>query len=192
MAYDLLVESGPATPATADRPSRSPAYRHVKHATPPTSGAATLFDSFQQSVKLYANEPCLGHRPVDAEGNAQEYKFMTYAEVATQVAQFASSMRACGLKKGDRVAVFGANCSEWMVAMQVRTRLQVHQHVCVRLWARTCAARMCQCRDLPGLSSERVATRHADAHVAQRTRIHTHVRAWAYKGTYKGTLCSMP
>ena len=125
MAYELLVESGPAQPATESRPSRSKAYRHVKHATPLKAGAATLFDSFQRSVKLYANEPCLGHRPMDAEGNAQPFKFMTYAEVATKVAQFASSLRACGLTKGDRVAVFGANCAEWMIAMQARDRIRL-------------------------------------------------------------------
>jgi acyl-CoA synthetase (AMP-forming)/AMP-acid ligase II len=44
---------------------------------------------------------------------------MTYAEVAADVAHVASALAQLGLHKGDRVGVYGANCEEWMIAMQV-------------------------------------------------------------------------
>jgi hypothetical protein len=36
------------------------------------------------------------------------------------VTAVASGLAAQGLKRGDRVGVYGANCVEWMLALQVR------------------------------------------------------------------------
>jgi len=44
---------------------------------------------------------------------------MTYGEVAAQVAQIAAALAGLGLGKNDRVGVYGANCGEWMISMQV-------------------------------------------------------------------------
>jgi long-subunit acyl-CoA synthetase (AMP-forming) len=44
---------------------------------------------------------------------------MTYGEAAAAVVDAAGALAAAGLKKGARVGVYGANCPEWMIAMQV-------------------------------------------------------------------------
>lgn len=51
---------------------------------------------------------------------AQPYEFITYAEAEQQTALIASAFKALGLKRCDKVCVLGANCPEWMLAMQVR------------------------------------------------------------------------
>lgn len=53
-------------------------------------------------------------------GKAGDYVFKTYAEVQKDVIQIASALRGLGIEPGQRVGVFGANCPEWMIAMQVR------------------------------------------------------------------------
>jgi len=45
-----------------------------------------------------------------------------YAEVSEKVTAVASGLAAQGLKRGDRVGVYGANCVEWMLALQVGCR----------------------------------------------------------------------
>jgi long-chain acyl-CoA synthetase len=124
MSYELLKEIAPAAPAAEGTPTRSAVYRHALHQQTPTGQAATLFESFRQSVKLYADEPCLGRRETDREGNAKPFTFLTYKEVDSRVANFASALKAAGLRKGERVAIFGANCCEWMIAMQVCSLLR--------------------------------------------------------------------
>jgi long-chain acyl-CoA synthetase len=119
--YEWLRESGPAKPADGDKPSRSACYRHKKHASAPVSSTATtLFEVFENSVKTCHDRPCLGHRPVNKDGEAGDFTFLTYKETSDKVKGFAASLKAAGVNKKDRVAVFGANCSEWMIAMQVR------------------------------------------------------------------------
>lgn len=138
-AYEFLTESGPATAASETTPSRSAAYRHVKHAEPPRGASGvTLYEVFENSVKNFPNEPCLGHRPLGKDGVAGDFTFLTYQETADKVKGFATSLAAAGLQKGDRVAVFGANCSEWMIAMQVRTHVTFEMS-CRSLDAGCCA-----------------------------------------------------
>jgi hypothetical protein len=52
-------------------------------------------------------------------GKAGDYVFMTYSEAGEAVGQIASALATLGLGKADRVGVYGANCCEWMIAMQV-------------------------------------------------------------------------
>lgn len=52
-------------------------------------------------------------------GAVGEYQFLSYKQVAEQVAQLASGMAAAGVQPQERVGVFGANSPEWMMAMQV-------------------------------------------------------------------------
>lgn len=120
-SYEHLVETTPARDASGDKPSRSPGYRHVKHKEPPRCEyASTLYEIFQHSVKEHGEKPCLGHRPKNKDGLAGDYTFLTYSEVADKVKAFAASLRAAGVRKPERLAVFGTNCPEWMIAMQVR------------------------------------------------------------------------
>jgi hypothetical protein len=48
-----------------------------------------------------------------------DYIYRTYSQVNAIVKDVASSIAGLGVKKGDRVGVFGANCPEWMITMQV-------------------------------------------------------------------------
>jgi hypothetical protein len=56
------------------------------------------------------------------DGNAGDYVWTTYAEAGAAVSQIASALSSLGLAKADRVGVYGANCCEWMIAMQVRRK----------------------------------------------------------------------
>jgi len=71
------------------------------------------------SAKRFAHKRCLGHRPISKDGEAGAYTFVTYGQVASQVEQAGAAFVALGASSRERVAVLGANCPEWMVAMQV-------------------------------------------------------------------------
>ena len=45
---------------------------------------------------------------------------MTYQEAAARVEAAGSALVARGISPKERIGVFGANCPEWMIAMQVR------------------------------------------------------------------------
>jgi long-chain acyl-CoA synthetase len=60
-----------------------------------------------------------GKREVDEKGEAGPYVFRSYTEVQKDVIHVASALRTLGVEPGQRVGVFGANCPEWMTAMQV-------------------------------------------------------------------------
>ncbi|EFJ51208.1 hypothetical protein VOLCADRAFT_73402 [Volvox carteri f. nagariensis] len=130
--YKYLHEYEPARPATADKPSASPVYRsvYVKDGFP-TVEFATLFEMFEQSCIKYPNNQCLGKRDKNEKGEAGPFVFKTYAEVHKEVVQAASALRALGVEPSQRVGVFGANCPEWMVAMQACNRMSLQ---CVPLY----------------------------------------------------------
>ena len=118
-SYEYLLEV-PSEPTKDGAPTRSPAYRNSKHATPPTgTGEKTLFEVFESSVKRFGDKPCLGHRPIGPDGKAQDYVWLTYKEVQTKAASFASALKGLGVQKHQRVAVMGVNCPEWMLTIQV-------------------------------------------------------------------------
>jgi hypothetical protein len=124
MPYDLLQEGIPATAAVGERPSRSASYHVRSHAKAPSVvEGTTLFEVFEQSVKNHAQRPSLGYRPIGKDGKAGAFTFMTYQEMAVKVKAFSASLKAAQIEKGSRVAVFGANSCEWMIAMQVRLSL---------------------------------------------------------------------
>lgn len=109
-------------PARADGPpSASRIYRlPIAKDAFPTSEWATLHELFEKSVAKYSNEPLLGWRPFDEAGKVQPYVWMTYEETAERVKEVASGLAGLGLTAGSRVGVYGVNCPEWMLAMQVR------------------------------------------------------------------------
>lgn len=57
---------------------------------------------------------------MQADGTAGDFEWLTYGETAALVAQVASALAKQGLGRQDRVGVYGVNCAEWMIAMQVR------------------------------------------------------------------------
>ncbi|KAG2439883.1 hypothetical protein HYH02_010513 [Chlamydomonas schloesseri] len=130
--YKYLVEVEPARPASGDKPSASPVYRSVYAKDGfPTVDFKTLFEMFEQSAAKYPDNQCLGKREKNEKGEVGAYVFKTYKEIHTEVANVASALRALGVNPAQRVGVFGANCPEWMVAMQACNRMSMH---CVPLY----------------------------------------------------------
>lgn len=115
-----LVGLGEIRAATASKPSASKIYRlPIAKDGFPKSEFTTLHDLFEKSVAKFAQLPLLGWRPFDENGKVQPYKWMTYEETAARVKEVASGLAALGLTAGQRVGVYGVNCPEWMMAMQV-------------------------------------------------------------------------
>lgn len=65
-------------------------------------------------MKKYGDSPCLGKR--DGTG---PYTFETYAQIGKKVDDIGSAMASKGIQAKSAVGVYGANCPEWMVTMQV-------------------------------------------------------------------------
>lgn len=103
-----------------------PTYRalYVKDGPPTIEGVDTLYGLFKTSAKKFSTFPCLGSRPM-LGGKAQPYQFLTYNEVAKQVASIAAAYRNVGLQPLDRVGLFGANCPEWMMAFQAAGKVNM-------------------------------------------------------------------
>ncbi|KAI4977044.1 long chain acyl-CoA synthetase 4-like [Hordeum vulgare subsp. vulgare] len=124
----FLVESGGA------EGNAGPSYRNVlaKDAgllqTPP--GVDCLWDLFCASVEKYPSNPMLGRRPV-VDGKAGDYAWMTYREVCDVVIKLAASMSKSGVRQGERVGIYGANCPEWIISMEACNALGV---CCVPLY----------------------------------------------------------
>jgi long-chain acyl-CoA synthetase len=116
-----VVAVGEARQAEGGKPSASPIYRAAasKDAFPKLE-CSTLFELFDNSVKKFGSNQCLGAREKLADGKVGDYVFQTYSEVAEEVSKLASGLRAIGVAPKNRVGVLGANCPEWMIAMQVR------------------------------------------------------------------------
>lgn len=117
-----LHPSGSVRPAEGDKPAASKIYRNVASIEgdqKPFKGT-TLHETFQDSVSSYSNQPCFGFRPIDKDtGKAGDYKWITYAEANEKVKAVASGLAGYGVTAGQKVGVYGANCLEWQLAMQV-------------------------------------------------------------------------
>jgi hypothetical protein len=74
----------------------------------------TAFDLFTDAVAKYPGNNCLGHRQGDG------YAWQTYKEVAEQVAAVGSALAHVGVAALGRTGIYGTNCPEWMIALQVR------------------------------------------------------------------------
>ena len=130
MGFDLLEEVSPERPASSDRPSAGPVYRAkaFKDFDPTLNGATTLFEAFSNSVKHFGDKDCLGFRPMDEEGKAGAYEWWSYSDTARKVAAASAALKALGVSAHDKIAVFGANAPEWMVAMQVEISARMELH----------------------------------------------------------------
>ncbi|KAG2442580.1 hypothetical protein HXX76_002665 [Chlamydomonas incerta] len=122
----------PARPAASGKPEVGPVYRPAFHKDgwPKLEGVETCFDLFEKSCRLFADCPCLGERAVE-DGQVGPYRFLTFREVEETVAAVASAYVKLGIKPHDRIGVLGANCKEWMMAMQGMNRMSI---VCVPLY----------------------------------------------------------
>lgn len=117
---DLVVQVGEATPASGDKPACGPILRShlAKDGYPVLENVTTLYELFQRSVKTYGDRPCLGKRKI-VDGKAGDYEFDTYFQVDGKVSAVGSALSGLGLGPHSKVGVFGSNCPEWMISMQV-------------------------------------------------------------------------
>lgn len=118
---DLLVQVGDPTPALGDEPAKGPVLRNslARDGFPELEGVTTLYQLFQRSVKNHGDKPCLGKRALGADGKAGDYEFDSYQEVDGKVSALGSALSHSGLLPRAKVGVFGINCPEWMISMQV-------------------------------------------------------------------------
>ncbi len=59
---------------------------------------------------------------MQVDGKAGPFEWLTYRQVAGLVEKVASALVSIGLAPRDKVAVYGSNSPEWMMAMQVTER----------------------------------------------------------------------
>jgi len=118
--FELLEAVEGARPHGSDKPSASPVYELAggRSIEDNLAGVTSLAGLFMRSVKQYPDNDCLGTRNA-----AGEYEFLTYSQVASRVDVLGSALASVGLKKGESVGILGANCQEWMVAMQAANRM---------------------------------------------------------------------
>lgn len=139
-----LAECGVSREASTDAPSASAIYRHADSSDgfPNRGDARTSYDLFLRATQRFNTERCLGIRPhmlddgdLDSDAasgsgascgspvEAEDFEWLSYAEVSRRVALLASGLAGCvGGQRGVRAVLYGANCPEWMIAMQVRQR----------------------------------------------------------------------
>lgn len=54
-----------------------------------------------------------------AEGKAGAYEWFTYEETEALVFDIASAMNETGVSAHEKCSIYGSNCAQWMIAMQV-------------------------------------------------------------------------
>eukprot|EP00850_Spirogloea_muscicola_P001110 SM000004S14980 [mRNA] locus=s4:490198:504514:- [translate_table: standard] len=115
-----------AVPATEGSPSKGPVYicSTSKKDGPLTLGnVSTLWEMFSTSVlgsasaSKYATNNMLGRREI-VDGKAGKYVFQSYAEVFQLAKEVGSAMRSVGVEPKGRCGIYGANCPEWVTAME--------------------------------------------------------------------------
>ncbi|MQL99606.1 hypothetical protein Taro_032332 [Colocasia esculenta] len=114
----VVVESG--RPGKDGEPSAGPVYGNslTKDAFAPTEpGMSTSWEVFSTAAKKYPNNRMLGWREF-VNGKAGHYLWKTYKEVYEEVLQVGSALRQLGAQPGCRVGIYGANCPQWIVAME--------------------------------------------------------------------------
>jgi len=117
-----VVELGEERTAAGDVQSASKTFRAASCPEGnATIEATTVFELFERSAKKYADLPALGHRPIN-NGIAGDFTFITYKEAHVVAGKIACALAKLGVTTGSRVGVYGGNCVEWMLAMQVSFR----------------------------------------------------------------------
>lgn len=101
-------------------PSVGPVYRNLlaKDGFPPLDAdLKTTWDVFRNSVEKYPDNRMLGWREL-VDGSWGPYIWKTYKTVYEEVLHTASAIRASGIGPGCKVGIYGANCPQWIVAME--------------------------------------------------------------------------
>ena len=81
-------------------------------------GLKTPFEVFASSVAKYPDRPCLGWRPIAADGTAGDYTYHSYQETDELAKQVTGGFRKLGVKPHSKVGVWAVNCVEWMLTIR--------------------------------------------------------------------------
>ncbi|KAI0378439.1 acetyl-CoA synthetase-like protein [Hypomontagnella monticulosa] len=112
----------------SEREGRSPVYRHWRFQDKPLLETydpqiRTFHDLFQDAVRRFPNNKCLGTRPWNPVTKSWEngYEWQTYAEVAARSKNFGSGIyelhRRIGVPPGNHgVGIWSQNRAEWQIA----------------------------------------------------------------------------
>ncbi|XP_059441939.1 long chain acyl-CoA synthetase 4 [Corylus avellana] len=117
----FLVEVEKAKEAKDGRPSTGPVYRSLfaKGGFPePIGGMESCWDVFRMTVERCPANPMLGRREI-VNGKPGKYVWKTYKEVYDLVIKVGNAMRSCGFGEGAKCGIYGANCPEWIISMEV-------------------------------------------------------------------------
>ncbi|KAF5198607.1 Long chain acyl-coa synthetase [Thalictrum thalictroides] len=114
-------------------PSVGPVYRNLLSKDdfpPPDVNMRTTWDIIKVSAEKYSGNKMLGRREI-IDGKLGPYVWKTYKEVYTEVLHIGSALRAAGAEPGSCVGIYGANCIQWIIAMQA---CSAHSIICVPLY----------------------------------------------------------
>ncbi|EPS67806.1 hypothetical protein M569_06966, partial [Genlisea aurea] len=175
----FIVEVEPGKPASDGGPSIGPVYRSVfaKDGFPkPTPGIDSCWDIFRCAVEKYPNNRMLGRREIES-GKPGRYMWETYREVYEVVLKVGNSIRSCGLEKGGRCGIYGANSREWIVSMEA---CNAHGLYCVPLY------------DTLGAGAVEFIICHAEVEIAfvEDKKISELLKAFPGAGKYLTTIIS--
>ncbi|GMH22646.1 hypothetical protein Nepgr_024489 [Nepenthes gracilis] len=148
-----IIEIEPSKPGVDGRPSIGPVYRNIEAKNgfrQLPEGIETCWDVFCMSVRKYPNNPMLG-RQETVDGKVGKYVWLTYKEAYDTVIKLGKSIHNCGVGKGGRCGIYGANCPEWIMSMQA---CNAHGIFCVPLY------------DTLGAGAVEFIIRHAEVSIA--------------------------
>ncbi|PPD89559.1 hypothetical protein GOBAR_DD13509 [Gossypium barbadense] len=129
--FSVKVEDG--REGRDGKPSVGPVYRNLlakQGYPPPDPEMSTTWTLFSSSVEKYPGNRMLGWRKF-VDGKVGPYIWKTYKEVYDEVLHVGSALRASGVEPGCRVGIYGANCPQWIMAMEA---CGAHSLVCVPLY----------------------------------------------------------
>jgi len=126
----------------------------------------------------------LGSRVIKADGNAGDFHFLKYAEVAEQVGHLASGLFAAGIEPKQRVGVFGANSPSWMMAMQVGGMNWIHLLIYLHTLTHTHTHTHTQTHTQTHIHMHIYARTHTCLRACTHTHTHTHTRERTHTQTH--------
>ncbi|ONK63175.1 uncharacterized protein A4U43_C07F12180 [Asparagus officinalis] len=133
--YTVQVESGRAGSKNGE-PNVGPVYRNALARDgfpPPDPNMTTSWQVFSTAAEKYPGNRMLGWREF-TNGKAGPYKWKTYNEIYEEVLRVGSALQYLGAKPGSRIGIYGANCPQWIVAMQACNGYSL---ICVPLYEYT-------------------------------------------------------
>ncbi|XP_051134249.1 probable CoA ligase CCL6 [Andrographis paniculata] len=116
--YIVKVEEG--RNAANGKPSAGPVFRCVYAQNGLLQLPSSLnspWDFFSESVKKNPQNCMLGSREVK-DGKAGAYSWLTYQQSYDAALRIGSAIRRRGVNPGDKCGIYGANCPQWIMAME--------------------------------------------------------------------------